>query len=201
MRQDPSGPQGNTAEAGCPPWLLFSHWRNHRPWGAPLGTTCLGAVWWGQHETSLVTLLIWSFSFSVVQGCASAFRLGSGIFPRCFVYEELLIVLLMRGNEVENDMRMTSPPGWCHSVLSVKISTSVKHLVEYQNNNIHFYSYMWILSLWAHCETNVSETVSVPLILRDNILLVFWHILVWFHFSMLLIKKLKCKYGWLWSYN
>lgn len=179
-----SFPTGETIGPEVPPWYYLP------------GGSVMGSTWNLPCNPSNMVLLI-------LCGPRVCFSLPPRfwIFPRCFVYEELLIVLLMRGNEVENDLRMTSPAGWCHSVLSIKISTSVKHLVEYQNNNIHCYSYMWILSLWAHCETNASEIVSVPLILRDNILLVFWHILVWFHFSMLLIKKLKYKYGWLWSYN
>lgn len=33
---------GKHCRGGCPPWVLFSHWRSHRPWGAPMVLCCTG---------------------------------------------------------------------------------------------------------------------------------------------------------------
>ena len=54
------------------------------------------------HETSLLILLIRTVSVSTVQGCASASPSVLGSSQWCFVYQLLLIVLLVRKTEVEN---------------------------------------------------------------------------------------------------
>ena len=53
-------------------------------------------------ETSLLILLIRTVSVSTVQGCASASPSVLGSSQWCFVYQLLLIVLLVRKTEVEN---------------------------------------------------------------------------------------------------
>ena len=99
---------GKHCRSGCPPWVLFSHWRNHRPWGAPMVLRCtgLGAGWLVHRETSLLILLIRTVSVSTVQGCASASPSVLGSSQWCFVYQLLLIVLLVRKTEVENYLLM-----------------------------------------------------------------------------------------------
>ena len=57
-------------------------------------------------ETSLLILLIRTVSVSTVQGCASASPSVLGSSQWCFVYQLLLIVLLVRKTEVENYLLM-----------------------------------------------------------------------------------------------
>ena len=99
---------GKHCRRGCPPWVLFSHWRTRRPWGPPTVLRCtgLGAGWWVHRETSPLTLLIRTFSVSMAQGCALASSLVLVSSQRCFDCQVFLTVLTMRRSEVENYLLM-----------------------------------------------------------------------------------------------
>lgn len=92
-------------EAICPPQALFSYWLNQRlredlsAWHS----AGLGEGQWGHVPNAFLTYVMqFAFVFVLlgeVQSCSSIL----GFSQWCLVHEQLLAVVLVRGNEVRNN--------------------------------------------------------------------------------------------------